>query len=76
MDHEVLVAAVAAISAADLLIIGGTSLTVQPAASLVTYFHGRHTVLLNGDPTPYDHQADLIITDRIGGVMSRIQELL
>lgn len=76
LDHEVLVEAVGAIAAADLLIIGGTSLTVQPAASLVTYFRGRHTVLLNGDPTPYDHQADLIITDRIGEVMGRIQELL
>lgn len=73
LDHDVLVEAVAAIAAADLLIIGGTSLTVQPAASLVTYFRGRHTMLLNGDPTPYDHQADLIITDRIGKVMGRIQ---
>lgn len=72
LDHDVLVGSVAAIAAADLLIIGGTSLTVQPAASLVTYFHGRHTVLLNGEPTPYDHRADLIITDRIGEVMGRV----
>lgn len=76
LDHDVLVGAVAAIAAADLLIIGGTSLTVQPAASLVTYFRGRRTVLLNGDPTPYDHQADLIITDRIGKVMGAIQAQL
>ncbi|AIQ28442.1 NAD-dependent deacetylase [Paenibacillus sp. FSL P4-0081] len=76
LDHDVLVEAVAAIAAADLLLIGGTSLTVQPAASLITYFGGRHTVLLNGDPTPYDHQADLIITDRIGDVMGRIQGLI
>lgn len=76
LDHEVLVAAVAAIAGADLLLIGGTSLTVQPAASLVTYFKGRHTVLLNGDPTPYDHQADLIITERIGEVMGRLQKQL
>jgi NAD-dependent deacetylase len=76
LDHAVLMGAVEAIAAADLLIIGGTSLTVQPAASLVTYFQGRHTVLLNGDPTPYDHQADLIITDRIGGVMDRVKTLL
>ncbi|QUL56521.1 NAD-dependent protein deacylase [Paenibacillus tritici] len=76
LDHEVLVEAVDAIAAADLLIIGGTSLTVQPAASLVTYFRGRHTVLLNGEPTPYDDQADLIITERIGEVMGRIQGLL
>ncbi|WP_340026781.1 NAD-dependent protein deacylase [Paenibacillus sp. FSL K6-1096] len=76
LDHEVLVESVEAIAAADLLIIGGTSLTVQPAASLVTYFRGRHTVLLNNDPTPYDHQADLIITERIGDVMGRLQGLL
>ena len=76
LDHEVLVEAVDAIAAADLLIIGGTSLTVQPAASLVTYFKGRHTVLLNGEPTPYDDQADLIITDRIGEVLGRVQRLL
>lgn len=76
LDHEVLVEAVDAIAGADLLIIGGTSLTVQPAASLVTYFGGRHTVLLNSDPTSYDHQADLIITERIGDVMGRLQGLL
>lgn len=76
LDHEVLVEAVDAIAAADLLIIGGTSLTVQPAASLVTYFRGRHTVLLNGEPTPYDDQADLIITERIGEVLGRVQRLL
>lgn len=76
LDHDVLIGSVAAIAAADLLIIGGTSLTVQPAASLVTYFHGRHTVLLNGEPTPYDHRADLIITDRIGEVMGRVMEQL
>ncbi|WP_339223278.1 NAD-dependent protein deacylase [Paenibacillus sp. FSL H8-0332] len=76
LDHEVLVEAVDAIAAADLLIIGGTSLTVQPAASLVTYFRGRHTVLLNGEPTPYDDQADLIITERIGEVLGRVQGLL
>ncbi|MNI67434.1 NAD-dependent deacetylase [compost metagenome] len=71
-----LVGSIAAIAAADLLIIGGTSLTVQPAASLITYFHGRHTVLLNGEPTPYDHRADLIITNRIGEVLSKVQEQL
>lgn len=76
LDHDVLVGSIAAIAAADLLIIGGTSLTVQPAASLVTYFHGRHTVLLNGEPTPYDHQGDLIITDPIGEVMKSVQEQL
>lgn len=76
LDHAVLMASVEAIAAADMLIIGGTSLTVQPAASLVTYFRGRRTVLLNGDPTPYDDRADLLITDRIGKVMSSVKEML
>lgn len=76
LDHKVLMEAVQAIEEADLLIIGGTSLTVQPAASLVTYFHGQHTVLLNGEPTPYDHRADLIISERIGESMGKVEELL
>lgn len=76
LDHAVLMGAVEAIAAADLLIIGGTSLTVQPAASLVTYFRGKHTVLLNGEPTPYDHQADLIITERIGKLLGRLKDML
>lgn len=76
LDHSVLMGSVAAIASADMLIIGGTSLTVQPAASLVTYFRGKRTVLLNGDPTPYDDQADLLITDRIGKVMGSVKDLL
>lgn len=76
LDHTVLTGAVEAIANADLLLIGGTSLTVQPAASLVTYFRGRHTVLLNGEATPYDHRAGLIITNRIGESLGKIKELL
>jgi NAD-dependent deacetylase len=76
LDHAVLMAAVEAITNADLLIIGGTSLTVQPAASLVTYFRGRHTVLLNGESTPYDHRANLIITSKIGESLGKVHELL
>lgn len=76
LDQRVLTDSIQAIANADLLIIGGTSLTVQPAASLVAYFQGGHTVLLNAEPTPYDSRADLIITERIGHVMSRVGELL
>ncbi|WP_379133271.1 NAD-dependent protein deacylase [Paenibacillus sp. sgz500958] len=76
LDHDVLVRSVGAIADADLLIIGGTSLTVQPAASLITYFRGRHTALLNGDPTPYDTHANLIITSRIGETMGKVKDLL
>ncbi|SET87981.1 NAD-dependent protein deacylase [Paenibacillus sp. NFR01] len=76
LDHDTLVGAVAAIAGADLLLIGGTSLTVQPAASLVTYFRGKHCVLLNAEPTPYDHRADLRIKGRIGEAMAAVQRML
>lgn len=76
LDDQVLNDSVQAIASADLLLIGGTSLTVQPAASLIQFFRGKHTVLLNGESTPYDSRADLIIKDRIGQAMERIGELL
>ncbi len=55
-----------AIADADLLIVGGTSLTVQPAASLVADFYGEHLVIINQAPTPYDEYAELIIREPIG----------
>ncbi|WP_149093713.1 NAD-dependent protein deacylase [Paenibacillus terrae] len=72
LDQDTLVRSIQAISQADLLFIGGTSLTVHPAAGLITYFHGKHTVLLNTDPTSYDHKADLLMTDPIGKVMAEL----
>ncbi|WP_433946820.1 NAD-dependent protein deacylase [Paenibacillus sp. SN-8-1] len=72
LDDEVIHESVQAIQGADLLIIGGTSLTVQPAASMVTYFKGDHIVLINASSTAYDQKADLLITDPIGAVMGAI----
>lgn len=72
LDDRVITDSVHAIGEADLLLIGGTSLTVQPAASLVGYFGGDRTVLLNVSNTPYDHRADLLISDPIGAVMEEI----
>lgn len=72
LDQDTLVRSIQAISQADLLLIGGTSLTVHPAAGLITYFHGKHTVLLNTDPTSYDHKADLLIMDPIGRVLGEL----
>lgn len=72
LDDEVIQQSVLAIQQADLLIIGGTSLTVQPAASMVSYFGGDRMVLINASSTAYDHQADLLITDPIGAVMGRV----
>ncbi|MFB5762194.1 NAD-dependent protein deacylase [Paenibacillus medicaginis] len=76
LNQETLYDSVEAISRADMLIIGGTSLTVQPAASLVTYFRGARTVLMNADSTPYDAKANLLITDPIGQVMERVAVIL
>ena len=64
--------AVRAIAAADVLLIGGTSLTVYPACSLLRYFNGEHLVVLNRDATQIDEQADLCIRDKIGAVLSQI----
>ena len=61
-----------AIQNADLMIIAGTSLTVQPAASLVNYFRGKHLVLINRDKTPHDYIANLVINDSLGNVFSKI----
>ena len=60
LDERVLLASVQAISRADLLVIGGTSLVVYPAAGLVDYFQGSDLVIVNRDPTPADSGADLV----------------
>lgn len=69
LDEDTINGAVRAIIQADTLIIGGTSLVVQPAASLVTYFRGKNLVLINKSHTPYDRQANLVIHDAFGKVM-------
>lgn len=57
------------ISQADVLIVGGTSLTVYPAAGLVDYYQGKKLVLINKSITPMDQKADLVITGKIGEVL-------
>ena len=68
LDQDVLDHAVHAIRNADMLIVGGTSLVVHPAAGLISYYKGDKLVLINRSETPYDDRADLIIRDRIGKV--------
>lgn len=58
---------------ADVLIVGGTSLTVMPASSLLRHFNGRHLVIINKQPTPWDHRASLVIRDNIGEVFEQIR---
>jgi len=64
--------ALALISNADVLIVGGTSLSVYPAASFIRYFRGDHLVLINKSSTPYDNNADLLIQAGLGEVFSRL----
>lgn len=72
LDQDVLEGAIHAISQADVLIIGGTSLTVYPAAGLIRYYRGKKLVLINRDETPYDSEADLAIREPIGEVFGQI----
>lgn len=62
LDDNVVNGAVDAIAHADMLIIGGTSLVVYPAAGLTRFFNGDKLVIINRDPTPQDHNADLLIS--------------
>ena len=74
LDSDVLEGAVRHIMAADLLIVGGTSLAVYPAAGLLQYYGGRELVLINKTETPYDRKASLVIRQPIGRVLSKAVE--
>ena len=73
LDMDTLQGAVRAIERADVLIIGGTSLSVYPAASLIDYYRGKHLVLINKSATPRDSFADLLIQKPIGEVFAKIK---
>ena len=72
LDQTTIEKSVMAIHNADLLIVAGTSLTVYPAAGLINYYRGNRLVLINRDPTPYDHQADLVLHETLGKVFSQL----
>lgn len=72
LDDATMRGALRAISDADCMIVAGTSLTVYPAAGFLDYFTGKNLVLINRDPTPADHMADLIIRDSVGKVLGEI----
>ena len=57
-----------------MLIIGGTSLNVYPAAGLIQYFNGKYLVLINKSEPPVDRKADIVIHDSIGKVLSNVIE--
>lgn len=72
LDEEVITEAVRVISEAEVLIIGGTSLNVYPAAGLINYYRGNKLALVNLSRTPYDDRADLVINEKIGKVFSQL----
>ena len=72
LEEQNLVDAVHYIRHADVLIIGGTSLVVYPAASLINYYRGNKLVLINLSETPRDSDADLVVRGKIGEVFSQV----
>lgn len=72
LDQEIMTEAIRLIMRAELLIIGGTSLSVYPAAGLIDYYRGSRMVLINKSVTPYDKQADLLIQEGLGAVFSAL----
>ena len=72
LNNKTLADAVSFISKADMLIIGGTSLAVYPAAGLIDYYKGHKLVLINKTPTPRDSAADLVVSGSIGEIFSHI----
>lgn len=73
LDDQTMRDAIYAISRADMLIIGGTSLAVYPAAGLIDYYRGNKLVLINKSATPMDSRANLVIQDSLGAVFSQIE---
>lgn len=72
LDDALMMRAIEYIRNADVLIVGGTSLNVYPAAGLINYYRGNKLVLVNLSETPYDSYADLVIHEKIGEVFNQI----
>ena len=72
LNQSVIEEAIDAISSADMLIIGGTSLAVYPAANFIRYFNGENIVLINRDETQYDSKATLVFRESIGEVLESV----
>lgn len=76
LDQDVLSGAVSAIASADLLVVGGTSLSVYPAAGLIHYFKGDALVLINKTATGYDSMADVVYNESLGEMFREVEEEL
>ena len=72
LDHNIINKAVKYIENAEVLVVGGTSLSVYPAAGLIDYFRGNKLILINKTPTPQDQRAGLVIYGSIGEILSMV----
>ena len=72
LNDDIVYGAIDKISKCDLLIVGGTSLTVYPASGLINYFRGKNLVLINKDTTSFDNRANLVINLPLGEVFKKI----
>lgn len=72
LDMDTVYGALNAISQAEVLVVAGSSLVVQPAAGLLDYYKGNKMAIINDQPTPYDGRANLVIRDRIGAVIEQL----
>ena len=73
LDENIYENAIISIQKADMLIVGGTSLTVYPASLLINYFKGNKLVLINKDATSFDNKADLVINESLGNVFKKLK---
>lgn len=72
LNEDILEEAIYQISNCDILIVGGTSLTVYPASGLIRYYSGNNLILINKDATPFDNVANLVIKDSLGNIFKNI----
>jgi NAD-dependent deacetylase len=72
LDDTTIEKSICAIESADLLVVGGTSLTVYPAAGLIRYYRGNRLVLINRDETPFDHQANMVFHESLGKIFEQL----
>lgn len=72
LDMDTVYGALNAISQAEVLVVAGSSLVVQPAAGLLDYYEGNKMAIINDQPTPYDNRANLVIRDKIGAVIEQL----
>jgi NAD-dependent deacetylase len=72
LNMDILNRSIYHIKNADMLIVGGTSLVVYPAAGLIDYFNGKYLVLINKSSTQYDNKADIVIHDSVGKVLKSV----